>query len=87
MNNHRLDKIATEKSIAQARADEREKCCRDVCIHCRGCKEWTEARSGNDGFWFHAYKPREASTTACLASPIRERIHQEGNKSLEGHHS
>jgi hypothetical protein len=65
---------------AEIRADEREKCCRDICGGCAGgtagpnevIRDWNT--SDEDLRWWHHYHP---GTEPCDAAQIRERAWQE----------
>lgn len=58
----------------KARADEREKCCRDVCEYCCDLDSYplTRERSGGGMHWWH-----NRMDSLCGADYIRERDYQE----------
>jgi len=56
-----------EFSIKQAKADEREQCCKDVCYYCK----LYPAEQLPDGTWVHDTGP--TTTVQCHAELIRER--------------
>lgn len=66
------------ESLKEAARIEREKCCRDICAECKDVNRWSPAERENERRWIHRWTGgRMPAENHCLATAIRERIHQE----------
>jgi hypothetical protein len=70
---------ARDKMLAEARAEEREACCRDVCPRCEAEPHPIVYDKGTD-FYYHLYL-QTGERFGCYASAIRQRAAKEHNPS------
>jgi hypothetical protein len=65
---------AEDRIVAEIRADEREQCCKDICIRCRLDEPPVRDVAEKDTLWWHL------DGDECMADAIRERAWREKNE-------
>jgi hypothetical protein len=69
---------ARDKMLAEARAEEREECCRDICWYCR--KNWAYEVIGIAEY-VHPDPNKNGRVIGCAATGIRQRAAKEHSPS------